>query len=443
MKFLASVRWTGAALLAAAFSSPCLGQPAAVPIVSAEAVDARNAQAVANRPKDAEAPGRFSVDHPAHAVAYNLQAPGVAVVPLPNGRDRIWLSWYQQNNKPGGGAIGGGSTPHTVYAYCDDPFGAPDPVWRRAVYIDPVAVAGDETASDPEVALLPDGRLLCSYITSGPSRSRRRSSYAFLIQNPTATEGAFEVGRQQWLGYGVLSQAFVAEGAAYAVLDEWGAARRFSKLETSPAPQEDVSAVGASEIPWPGHPGLTIFFESSLHAVSGGRFRAYRRTKEGVYTTLSEVGGKAWGKEEKWTDHPSVNSRSAFARSPRSGRVVGAVNCPPGGVLYRTDLTLVSSAEEGAPGSFRQALNIEPDPGGRKVAAQYPRLAFDRSGWVYCVYRWSDSRPGAPHHGAAIMLARVREDALAAGTATLADVEKRAACVVAPSKKEGAGAKSK
>jgi hypothetical protein len=50
-------------------------------------------------------------------------------------------------------------------------------VWRRAFYIEPVNTSGDETASDPEVAALPDGRLLCSYITSGPNKSRKRSTY--------------------------------------------------------------------------------------------------------------------------------------------------------------------------------------------------------------------------------------------------------------------------
>lgn len=68
------------------------------------------------------------------------------------------------------------------------------------------------------------------------------------------------------------------------------------------------------------------------------------------------------------------------------------------------------------------------------MAAQYPRLAFDEAGFVYCIYRWSDKRPGAPHQGAAIVIARVCEDALADGTATLAAVEKRAVCAMTPSR---------
>jgi hypothetical protein len=406
----------------------------------AEAVRTLNAQPAVNRPEDAEASGKFSVDHAVHAAAYNFQAPGIAVVPLPDGRTRLWLSWYQQNNKPGGGTIGQGSIPHCVYAYCDDPFGTAHPVWRRAFYIEPGNVLGDETASDPEVALLPDGRLLCSYITSGPGRTRKRSTYAFLVGNPAASTGALEVGRQHWLEYGVLSQPFnTKSGDVYAVIDEWNVARRFCKLEFASPPDLHVAAerdavtrVRISDIPWLGHPALTIFFESSMHVVSGGRYRAYRRTKEGVYTTLSEVGGRVWGTEEKWTDHVSVNSRNVFARSPYSGRVIGAVNSPPEGSVYRTDLTLVSSEDEGAPGSFGRALNIEPDFGMRKVASQYPRLAFDKAGYVYCVYRWSDSRAKAPHNGAAIMVARVREDLLADGTATLANVEKRVALIATP-----------
>ena len=403
--------------------------------LSAEAVRSLNAQQVTNRPDDAEAPSKFSADHAAHAIAYGFQAPGIAVVPLVDGRTRLWLSWYQQNNNPGGGAIGNGSISHCVYAYCDEPFGTDEPVWRRAFYIDPVNELGGETASDPEVALLPDGRLLCSYITSGPNRTRKRSTYAFLVGNPAAMGGEFEVGRQHWLAYGVLSQPFNAEdGQVYAVIDDWNVVRRFCKLEFGSIAQGGaVAAKRISDIPWPGHPALTIFFESSMHVVSGGRYRAYRRTKEGVYTTLSEAGGRAWGPEEKWTDHGSANSRNVFARSPYSGRVIGAVNCSPGGSLYRTDLTLVVSEAEGAPGSFNRALNIEPDGGMRKVASQYPRLAFDKAGYVYCVYRWSDSRAEAPHQGAAIMVARIREDRLAAGTATLADVKKRVAAVVTPS----------
>lgn len=405
---------------------------APLPGVPAEAIRALNVQGAAGQPENAEAPGRFSINYATNAVAYNFQAPGIAVVPLADGRVRIWLSWYQQNNKPGGAAIGNGSVPHAAYAYCDDPFGTTNPVWHQVLYVEPVPVHGDETASDPEVALLPDGRLLGSYITSFPSRTRKRSTYAFLIGHPAATNGAFVLGRQHWLGYGVLSQPFNADGKTLAVIDEWGVARRFCRLEFPATPERDaIAAVHIIDIPWPGHPKLTSFFESSLHTVSGNRYRAYRRTQDGVYTTLSEAGGLAWGQEEKWTDHGSINSRNVFARSPFSGRVVGAVNCPPEGTRQRSDLTLVASEAEGAPGSFRRALNIEPDDGHKKIAAQYPRLAFDQAGYVYCVYRWSDRRAGAPHNGAAIMLARVREDRLAAGTATLADVEKRVACAAA------------
>jgi hypothetical protein len=303
---------------------------------------------------------------------------------------------------------------------------------HRALYIDPVLTKGDETASDPEVCLLPDGRLLASYITSGPGCTRKRSTYAFLIRNPAAADGALEVGRQHWLGYGVLSQPFHVEGQTYAVIDEWNVARRFCRLEFPNAQRNAVTAVPISDIPWPGPRALTIFFEGSVHMVSGGRYRAYRRTKEGVYTTLSEPGGQTWGTEEKWTDCGSANSRSAFARSPYSGRVIGAVNNTAANL--RTDLTLVLSEAEGAPGSFHHTLNIEPDAGAKKTASQYPRLAFDEMGYIYCVYRWSDNRADAPHHGAAIMVARTREDQLAAGTATLSDVEKRVVCEIAPRK---------
>ncbi|MBI3882595.1 MAG: exo-alpha-sialidase [Verrucomicrobia bacterium] len=405
------------------------------PRVLPEVVERWNSMGVVQRPANAEAASRYSVDHEAHRIAYNFQAPGIAAVPLPDGRVRLWLSWYQQNNKPGGGAIGGGSIAHTVYAYSDDPFGTAKPVWTPVLYAEPVIALGGETASDPEVALLPDGRLLGSYITSGPGRDRKRSTYAFLIANPAATNGVFQLGRQHWLEYGVLSQPFEVKGEPHAVIDEWSVARRFCRLDFSATPERDaLRAVRLSDIPWPGPKSLTSFFEGSMHVVSGDRYRAYRRTTNGVYTTLSETGGRVWGTEEKWNDFPSSESRSAFARSPYSGRIIGAVNCSTDGPRYRTNLTLAMSEEEGAPGSFRRSLNLEPDDGKRSVAAQYPRLAFDRAGYVYCVYRWSDKRPGAPHHGAAIVVARVREDLLAAGKATLADVDKRAACEITPSK---------
>jgi hypothetical protein len=411
--------------------------------LSVEAVLELNAYGVSGRPDDAEAPSAFSVDHAAHAIAYDCQAPGIAIVPLADGRTRLWLSWYQQNNNPGGGAIGHGSIPHAVYAYCDDPFATPDPTWRRVLYLQPTETLGGETASDPEVFFLPDGRLLCSYITSGPSRMRKRSTYAFLIDNPAAVDGAFAVGRQHWLEYGVLSQPFIDDGKVLAVIDEWNVARRFCELTCDVNGERSaVAAKRVSDIPWPGPPELTIFFESSVHRASDGRYRAYRRTKDGLYTTLSEPGGLSWGAEQKWTDHGSVNSRNVFARSPYSGRVVGAVNSPPDGADYRTDLTLVVSEEAGAPGSFQRALNIEPDHGERKVASQYPRLAFDRAGYVYCVYRWSDRRPGAPHNGAAIVVARVREDSLADGTARLANVDKRVVCIRTPSKQAAADVKA-
>lgn len=73
-------------------------------------------------------------------------------------------------------------------------------------------------------------------------------------------------------------------------------------------------------------------------------------------------------------------------------------------------------------------LNIEPTGDQKTIAAQYPRLAFDKSGHVYCVYRWSYRRKDSPHHGAAIMISRMSEERLASGKATLADVEKRVAC---------------
>lgn len=405
---------------------------AAEPQVPAALVEKWNEQGAASKPDNAEAPGRYSTDHEAHGKAYNFQAPGIAVVPLAEGHVRVWLSWYQQDNKPGGGAIGGGSIPKTVYAYCDDPFSQAEPVWTRVLYLDPVSVHGDETCSDPEVALLPDGRLLGSYITSGPGRDRKRSTYAFIIANPAAQAGDFQLGPQHWLGYGVLSQPFTVEGQPLAVIDEWSVARRFCRLEfpRTAAGDAAVRAVKISDIPWPGPKTLTSFFEGSMHTVAGGRFRAYRRTQEGVYTSLSEPGEQAWGAEEKWRDYPTSNSRSAFAKSPTTGRILGAVNCPASGTKDRTNLTLVLSeaAADGAPGTFSKHLNIEPDPGTRQVAAQYPRLAFDTSGHVYCVYRWSDKRAGAAHHGATIRVARLREDLLAQGKATLANVEKRDAC---------------
>lgn len=409
------------------------------PALSVAAVAVLNDQPVPRRPVDAEAPSRFSVDHAAHVIAYNFQAPSITAVPLPDGRLRLWVSWYQQHNNPGGGAIGHSSIPYCVYAYCDDPFGVADPVWRRVFYLEPVIALGGETASDPEVAALPDGRMLCSYITSGPDRNRQRSTYAFLVGNPAATTGAFEVGGQHWLEYGVLSQPFEGhDHAMFAAIDQWSVARRFCRLELgTDGAGDSVRAVRLSEIPWPGHPTLTTFFESSVHTVADGRYRAYRRTKSGVYTVLSEPGGLAWGAEQPWTDHASVDSRSAFVRSPFSGRIVGAVNCPPERGTYRTDLTLVVSAAEGALGSFNHSLNIEPDAGMHKVASQYPRLAFDRAGYVYCVYRWSDRRAGAPHQGAAIVVARVREEKLVAGTATLADVEKRVAISITPHAAKG------
>lgn len=404
----------------------CLAQSS-----TADLVGKWNALGALNRPDNAEAPGVYSVDHQRHRIAYNFQAPGIAIVPLPGGHIRLWLSWYQQNNNPGGGAIGGGSIPHDVYAFCDDPFAKTNVEWKRVLYVDAVNKHGDETCSDPEVALMPDGRLLCSYITSGPGRDRKRSTYAFLIANPDASDGAFQVGQQHWLGYGVLSQPFEKAGRPLCIIDEWGVARRFCGLSIQ---GDAIQTQLISEIPWRGFPKITSFFESSMHTVSGDRYRAYRRTKEGVYTVLSEPGGNAWGEEQKWTDAGSADSRNVFARSPGSGRVVGAVNCPAQGAKDRTNLTLVISDSEGAPGSFKHTLNIEPDDGTRKVAAQYPRLAFDKEGYVYCVYRWSDKRSDAPHHGAAIVVARVREDLLASGRAMLADVDQRTACEIAPTK---------
>ncbi len=67
------------------------------------------------------------------------------------------------------------------------------------------------------------------------------------------------------------------------------------------------------------------------------------------------------------------------------------------GPRARTELTLVLSEKEGAPGSFQRSLNIEPAGDLKTIAAQYPRLAFDKLGHVYSVYRWSDRRKDSPH----------------------------------------------
>ena len=136
-------------LFGLALTSKCADQATQMAslTLSEEAVRTLNAQPAINRPKNAEAPSRFSADHAAHAAAYGFQAPGIAVVPLADGRLRLWLSWYQQNNNPGGGAIGGGSIPFVVYAYSDDPFGTTEPVWHRAFYLDPMpALGGDRRA---------------------------------------------------------------------------------------------------------------------------------------------------------------------------------------------------------------------------------------------------------------------------------------------------------
>jgi hypothetical protein len=114
-----------------------------------------------------------------------------------------------------------------------------------------------------------------------------------------------------------------------------------------------------------------------------------------------------------------------------TGHVIGAVNDSQLGPRARTDFTLVLSEQEGAPGSFQRSLNIEPADDLKTIAAQYPRIAFDKSGHVYCVYRWSDRRKDSPHHGSAIMVARVSEERLASGKATLVNVKKRVVCEMA------------
>jgi hypothetical protein len=51
--------------------------------VPAALVDKWNMLGAVQRPDNAEAPGRYSVDHEAHRIAYNFQAPGIAVAPMP------------------------------------------------------------------------------------------------------------------------------------------------------------------------------------------------------------------------------------------------------------------------------------------------------------------------------------------------------------------------
>lgn len=91
-------------------------------------------------------------------------------------------------------------------------------------------------------------------------------------------------------------------------------------------------------------------------------------------------------------------------------------------------MSFLLGEKEGVPGSFKRALNIEPAGVQKTIAAQYPPSPSTKRATCNCVYRWSDRRKDSPHHGTAIKVARVSEELLASGKATLADVEKRVAC---------------
>ncbi|WP_191085618.1 sialidase family protein [Roseococcus microcysteis] len=389
--------------------SPVLSTPR---LVTSTVLGWVNAAGALNRPSATHPPGSLSTDTEAYGVREAHLAPGIAVTegPGPTGK-RIWVAAYGQNTRPGEG--GEGDMGFTFLRFSDDN-GA---TWFECLYIAPAFVEGSERANiDPQLYTVPDGRLLVLYGTSNPS-GFARSAYGFLINNPSAEAGAFEIGRQYWLGYGIPMLPFLIGRAVHVPIDQWSVNMRINRLDFSGWDGITSTVISESGL----IAGVTNnIFESSVVALAGNRLRQWRRTASGTYTSRSDDGGATWGAWSFFSQGGQVQSRACAARSP-SGRIVLVQNY---NLVSATRINMTCWLSEDEAETFSEDTRFTFDSravsndGGPTKRPQYPVVT-----WIgdelLCAVDFGRLAASNPKE---IVLQRYSERAQAAGTITESDV---------------------
>ncbi len=308
--------------------------------------------------------------------------------------------------------------------------------WSETLYL----TAPDEAHShvrDPQLFTLPDGRLLVTAYVGADDDDIRNCGYGFLINNPMAKVGSFEIGRISFLDYGVPGAPCMAGPQVRYSSDEWaigltsppapeGQGKHYSYLDFSErdlitshriadapydAPQDDVQ--------------IQDFDESSAVPISAARTRYFWRTRgdgadHNIRTALSNVGDTTFGASDWWDAsdaagrYISVKSRSHFRRLD-SGRIGGCFNR----ASTRINLTLVLSEDEGQ--SFLKSCMIESRVIGGTTPA-YPNMISDGKGNVLIAYDFGRLKSNSG--GTNIIVAVVNENLVHSGTATENDVTK-------------------
>ena len=381
--------------------------PDATPIgFPAAAITALNAWD-SEEPADAAPPPIFSTDAGTWGAPLSHLAADVAITGT-----RTWVIYYGGNEDP----ADFDDQSYGILAYCDD---LERGVWHQVLFFLPGDV--DHHVRDPRISTLPDGRLLLLPYTNG---TKRQATYACIIANPEARSGAFELGRLYFLDYGCPGAVIDAGGELRVPLDEWmigsgpftdDEGKHYCKI--APFGRDGVSTTRISDAPYDS-PSINNYDESSAVTISGGRTRYWYRVAGGLRTVLSNAGDLTWGSTEDWTLYPVPASRAAFKRSP-SGRIVGVINNSE----QRRNLTVILSEDDGV--TFPHSLPIESRYLDSTQYPSYPAVTFDRQGNIVAVAEFGRGpNTSAPQLGKQILLFKVSEDLVRAGTATEADVRK-------------------
>lgn len=326
--------------------------------------------------------------------------------------NRAWIAYWGQNTRPGEKAewLDG----YVTLAYCDDVF-AQYPEWNECLYMVP-AEFGVESNDilEPHLSELPDGRL---FVQAGqPELGAEVSCFGFIVDNPRAVNGCFNVGRLFWVANGMPSRAKMAAGKYLVCHDIW--ARYVTEFREVTSFDSDIldssllltvtSTTGA-----PLHPAETCWVP-----LSGNRINVLQRSQVGNrhYQTTSEPGLAGWSQvPERWDEYSSNATKSNQIRSA-SGRIVRVWNNSD---TNRRSLTVALSEDEAE--SFQYPFMFRDREGAQ--GAQYPTVdSIEYGGEVYLAIIYTVGRTNIdPNHR--VELAIMKESDVVSGAATIANTK--------------------
>lgn len=398
----------GRAVVRPIFNAPFVGVTnAAISVVNA--IDP-------TRPADAAGPPLLSNDNATfgHRLAHLSPSPPVII------GERIFCAFYGQNTRSGGTGEGVGS--FVVIGYKDGWEG----VFQEFLYLVPSdynQVGATQHYLDPIISKTPDGRLFIEVRTWSSYNyttltGYRSCTYGLLIHNPEARTGNFNVGKRCFMHYERAEAPQVVGNAMLAVNDYEGGPYQGNKTLGELTFGRDTATFTPISTPANVGGGLDFAPETSFLPLSGDRVQMYFRTSGAIYRVKSDPGLATWQASEEWTAFPTPSSRAAFFRS-RSGRQVAIFNND----TTRINGTIALSEDEGA--TWPRSLLVEP----RAFTNQSPAYFAGCSGedgylyWTYDFGRVEAALNGSGGIGKRILLGRVLEDKIAAGTATSGDVQ--------------------